>query len=76
MVWFDKAEWHYGRDYPKNLPEENAYRHIAVYFDWTLKRGLYSKDLEEIWGKELKLFRQKKLSALEFLKEMDGQGYV
>jgi len=44
----DKAGWHYGGNYPKGLPPENAGTHIGIYLAWIIHRELGSKQLVKL----------------------------
>jgi hypothetical protein len=45
MANIDRADWHYGGNYPPELPPENAGTHIGMYLAWIILRGLGSKEL-------------------------------
>jgi len=36
----DRADWHYGGDYPKELPIENGGTHIGMYLNWIIDKNL------------------------------------
>jgi hypothetical protein len=46
----DRADWHYGGDYPPGLPPENAGTHIGIYLAWIIHRSLGSKTLQKYAG--------------------------
>ena len=48
MANIDRADWHYGGDYPKGLPPENAGTHIGIYLAWIIHRQLGSKKLVKL----------------------------
>ena len=37
---YDDASWHYGGNYPGDLPEQNAFTHIGMFLAWALLNGL------------------------------------
>ena len=37
---YDRADWHYGGDFPDDVPNENGATHIGIYLGWVIKRGL------------------------------------
>lgn len=37
---YDDASWHYGSNYPGDLPEQNAFTHIGMFLAWALLNGL------------------------------------
>lgn len=40
---FDKGKWHWGGDYPEDLPEENGSTHIAMYLGWIVDNDLIAE---------------------------------
>jgi hypothetical protein len=46
----DRADWHYGGDYPSGLPPENGGTHIGMYLAWVIHRQLGSKTLAKYGG--------------------------
>ena len=36
----DRADWHYGGDFPENLEIENAGTHIGMYLAWIINNNL------------------------------------
>ena len=48
MAKYDDASWHYGGDYPTELPKENAATHIGMFLTWCINNNLLSEfQLEE-----------------------------
>jgi hypothetical protein len=41
MASYDRMDWHYGGDFPKNLPTENGGTHIGMYLAWIINNDLY-----------------------------------
>ena|SRR5438477_1366802 len=50
MANIDRADWHYGGNYPAGLPPENAGTHIGMYLAWIVHRNLGSKELSQLSG--------------------------
>ncbi|HKN57764.1 MAG TPA: hypothetical protein VJV97_02870 [Gemmatimonadaceae bacterium] len=50
MANIDRADWHYGGNYPAGLPPENAGTHIGMYLAWIVHRNLGSKELAQLSG--------------------------
>jgi hypothetical protein len=46
----DRADWHYGGNYPAGLPPENGGTHIGIYLAWIIHRGLGSTALKRYAG--------------------------
>lgn len=40
MESIDRVDWHYGNDFPKNKPSENAGTHIGMYLNWLIDNNL------------------------------------
>jgi GNAT superfamily N-acetyltransferase len=47
MASIDRADWHYGGNYPPWLRSENGGTHIEIYLAWVIHRRLGSKTLED-----------------------------
>ena len=43
MASIDRVDWHYGNDFPQNLPEENGGTHIGMYLNWIIDNNLISE---------------------------------
>ncbi|MGN6118448.1 MAG: DUF7832 domain-containing protein, partial [Rhodanobacter sp.] len=37
---YDDASWHYGGDFPKDLPDEAGATHTGMFVAWALLSGL------------------------------------
>ena len=48
MANIDRADWHYGGNYPSELPPENGGTHIGMYIAWIMLRNLASKELIQL----------------------------
>lgn len=42
MGSIDRADWHYGGDFPEGLSEENGGTHIGMYLNWIIANDLIS----------------------------------
>lgn len=43
MSSIDRADWHYGNDFPQHLPEDNGGTHIGMYLNWLIDKNLISE---------------------------------
>lgn len=50
MANIDRADWHYGGNFPAGLPPENGGTHIGMYLAWIVHRNLGSKELTQHAG--------------------------
>lgn len=71
---FDDASWHYSGDYPKNVPQENAFTHIGMFLAWVLLNGLGGKLHTEELPDALALLQTRKLTPGVYLQQYcDGK---
>lgn len=63
MANIDRADWHYGGDYPDDLPKENGGTHIGMYIAWIINTGLASAKLQKYAGNSLPLLRDRKITG-------------
>jgi hypothetical protein len=33
---YDRADWHYGSDFPNDVPDENGGTHIGMFLAWAI----------------------------------------
>jgi hypothetical protein len=66
-VKYDDASWHYGGDFPKELPEEAGATHIGMFLAWMLLNGLASDELAEDSAEEIAALRSRSLTGAQFL---------
>ena len=52
MGSYDRIDWHYGGDFPKNLPPENGGTHIGMFLTWIIESDLIG-DLHREESQEL-----------------------
>jgi hypothetical protein len=71
-VKYDDASWHYGGDYPKDLPSEAAATHIGMFLAWAIERDLVGDVHREDSTESLERVRARQMTGREFLlKECD-----
>jgi hypothetical protein len=63
----DRADWHYGGNFPAGLPAENGGTHIGMYLAWIVERGLASPRLLKEAGPSLQLLRERKITGRSLL---------
>ncbi len=69
MANIDRADWHYGGNYPAGLPAENGATHIGIYLAWIIHRGLASKALIQLGGETYERVLKRKATGRELLIE-------
>ncbi len=71
---YDDASWHYGGDYPKDLPDEASATHTGMFLAWCLLNNLAGELHLEEFPDELKSLSQKEVTpGAWFLKYCDGK---
>jgi hypothetical protein len=74
MTKYDDASWHYGGDYPKDLPKENAATHIGMFLAWCINNDLISDELKKDAKEDVNNVKSHKMTGSEFLiKVCDGK---
>jgi hypothetical protein len=63
----DQAAWHYGGDFPSELPPENGGTHIGMYLAWIIQRDLGSAVLRKYARDSLPLLHQRKITGRKLL---------
>lgn len=64
---YDRADWHYGGDYPPGLPPENGGTHIGMFLAWAIHRGLEGDLHRQESSGALGAVRERRLTGREFL---------
>ncbi len=72
MAVYDKAKWHFGGDFPKDLPPYQGYVHIGLFLGWALDRGLEGALIRRDFADELSSYRAGKITATRLLQITDG----
>jgi hypothetical protein len=73
-VAYDRADWHYGGDFPAGLPDENGGTHIGMFLAWAIQRGLEGEEHREDSSELLESVRHRKMTGRDFLFEAcDGK---
>ncbi|MCL1992537.1 MAG: hypothetical protein FWG66_06300 [Spirochaetes bacterium] len=67
MSKYDDASWHYGGEYPENLPDENAAIHIGMFITWCIDNDLLSEEQKEDNHEDLQKVKNRKMTGGEFL---------
>jgi hypothetical protein len=69
MSCYDRSDWHYGGDYPEDLPDENAATHIGMFLAWCMENNLVSEELIEQSAEAIERVKKHELTGAEFLIE-------
>jgi hypothetical protein len=59
---YDDASWHYGGDFPEELPNEAASTHIGLFVAWCQLNGLGGELHTEDFTEELDALKSRKLT--------------
>jgi hypothetical protein len=67
-VAYDRADWHYGGDFPEGLPTKNGGTHIGMFIAWAIAHGLEG-DLhrEEGSATSVQALRERRMTGCDFL---------
>jgi len=72
IIVYDKAKWHYGGDYPTDLPTENAYTHTGMFLAWLADSGLLSPEFAEDFHEDLQQLNERKITPGRLFQIVDG----
>jgi hypothetical protein len=64
---YDDASWHYGGDFPKDLPVEAGATHTGMFVAWALLLGLAGDIFVKDFPNELEKLRSRKCTPGQFL---------
>lgn len=71
-VVYDKAKYHYGGEYPEDLPNDQAFVHTGMFLGWLIDAGLTSQDFDRETSEGIRDFRDRKLTGPGVYQEWDG----
>ncbi len=67
MASIDRAVWHYGGDFPKELPKENGGTHIGMFINWIIDNDLIGSIHLENSLDGVNDVKSKKITGRDFL---------
>lgn len=63
----DRMDWHYGGDFPDDLPDENSGTHIGMFLAWIINNNLEGDLHKEDSAEALENVRKRKITGRDFL---------
>ena len=70
----DRADWHFGGNFPADLPPENGGTHIGMFLAWIIMNGLEGIDHQQDSPELLAAVRSRLMTGRQFLfRECDGK---
>jgi hypothetical protein len=71
---YDDASWHYGGDFPKDLPDEAAATHTGMFVAWALLSGLAGQIHIDEFPQDLEQLRTRSVTPGQFFfQSCDGK---
>jgi hypothetical protein len=71
---YDRADWHHGGNYPKDLPSENGGTHIGMFLAWVIMNGFEGEELKEDNPAAVAALRARAMTGRQFLfRNCDGK---
>jgi hypothetical protein len=67
LMAIDRADWHFGGNFPEELPDENGGTHIGMFLAWIIHNGLQGSFHNEESADELAAVRSRSMTGREFL---------
>ena len=71
-IVYDKAKYHYGGDYPEELPIEQAFVHTGMFLGWVIDHNLFSEEFAEETGDLIAAFKSRRVTGREIYEHWDG----
>jgi len=69
---YDKAKWHYGGNYPDELPNSHALVHIGIFLAWLVDHDLYGEEFHDDFATEIAALKDRRLTGPHVLEQADG----
>jgi hypothetical protein len=63
----DKMNWHYGGDFPENLPTENGGTHIGMYLAWVINNELIGEMHVKESSASIESVKTRRMTGRDFL---------
>ena len=73
---YDDASWHYGGDFPSDLPPAAGATHIGMFLTWAILQGLAGKFHLEHSPGPLEQLRQRTITPAQFLIRACGEKFT
>lgn len=72
MTQYDDADWHYGDDFPDDLPKAAGGTHIGMFVTWCLLGGFAGEDIAD----ELDPLESREQTPGQFLMDVLGEKFA
>jgi hypothetical protein len=69
MASIDRMDWHYGGDFPENLPQENAGTYIGMFLTWIIENDLIGEMHREDSQEAIQKVMNHQMTGRDFLIE-------
>jgi hypothetical protein len=73
---YDRADWHYGGNFPSDLPSEAGGTHIGMFLAWAITRGLEGDLHREESAESLRAVREHRMTGRDFLMRECDEKFV
>ncbi|WP_185205089.1 hypothetical protein [Chryseobacterium sp. C3] len=74
MSKYDDASWHYGSDFPEELPIKNGATHTGMFLNWCINSDFISEEFKEDHEEEIQSLKRREITGAEFIVDfMDGK---
>jgi hypothetical protein len=64
---YDRADWHYGGDFPADVPDENGATHIGMFLAWAINNDFAGELHREDSIEALADVRERRITGRDFL---------
>lgn len=74
MSKYDDASWHYGSDFPEELPIKNGATHTGMFLNWCINNDFISEEFKEDHEEDIQSLKRREITGAEFIIDfMEGK---
>jgi len=74
MTIYDDASWHYGGDFPDELPQKNSATHTGMFLNWCINNNLHSEELKKSHKDQIESLKKREITGADFVIDfLDGK---
>ncbi|BEV03992.1 hypothetical protein [Chryseobacterium gambrini] len=74
MSKYDDASWHYGSDFPEELPIKNGATHTGMFLNWCINNDFISEEFKEDHEEDIQSLKRREITGAEFIVDfIDGK---
>ena len=76
VIVYDKAKYHYGGEFPEDLPEEQAFVHTGMFLGWILENDLYDVEFWDDMKGYIASFKSREMTGTQIYEDVCDGAFV